>query len=277
MITIFTTLKPFRDPHISIIQRNAIQSWTRLRPKCEIILFGEDAGVADAAKEFGARHIPQVKLIENRLPLISSLFTTAQKAAAFPYLCCVSGDIIFMDDLLTTLTALRNEYAEFLAVGRRWDMNIIKPISFTQGWQEKLRSQAAKNGILHGYSGIDYFLFPKGLYKKIPDLIVGRSGWDNWMIFNARKRGIPVIDITQRATVVHQEHDLPGTRDQAIRFTDELAKKNLELAGGYGNLLTIRDATFLLTPRGLRRNWYGAVSASYPWRLLLAAKRKIQH
>ena len=52
MITIFTIPKPFKG-HINTIQRNAIQSWMQLKPECEIILFGDDYGVSDIAKEFG--------------------------------------------------------------------------------------------------------------------------------------------------------------------------------------------------------------------------------
>lgn len=54
MITIFSTPKPFRG-HFEIIQRNAIQSWLRLRPGCEIILLGNDEGTA----EFNLRHVAE--------------------------------------------------------------------------------------------------------------------------------------------------------------------------------------------------------------------------
>src|SRR5215470_320731 len=59
MLTIFATPKPFRD-HIAVIQRNAIRSWTLLRPACEIILMGNDEGTADIAAEFGVRYVPEV-------------------------------------------------------------------------------------------------------------------------------------------------------------------------------------------------------------------------
>jgi hypothetical protein len=53
MLTIFTIPKPFRG-HIEVIQRNAIESWLRLRPQCEIILCGDDPGVAEAASEYSS-------------------------------------------------------------------------------------------------------------------------------------------------------------------------------------------------------------------------------
>ena len=39
MLTLFAVPKPFRD-HTAMIQRNAITSWTLLRPHPQIILFG---------------------------------------------------------------------------------------------------------------------------------------------------------------------------------------------------------------------------------------------
>ena len=50
MFTIFTIPKPFQG-HIGTIQRNAIQSWTLLHPRPEIILFGSEAGTAQVAAE----------------------------------------------------------------------------------------------------------------------------------------------------------------------------------------------------------------------------------
>jgi len=59
MLTIFATPKAFRG-HIDVIQRNAIKSWTLLSINPEIILFGDDEGTPEVAREFGLQHIPAV-------------------------------------------------------------------------------------------------------------------------------------------------------------------------------------------------------------------------
>lgn len=51
-LTIFAVPKPFRG-QIGIIQRNAIQSWTKLKLRPEIILLGNDEGTQEIAREFG--------------------------------------------------------------------------------------------------------------------------------------------------------------------------------------------------------------------------------
>ena len=59
LITLFSAPKPFTNPHIAMIQRNAIKSWTLL-PDVEVILLGEEEGLAEAAQELGVKHMPHV-------------------------------------------------------------------------------------------------------------------------------------------------------------------------------------------------------------------------
>src|SRR5438045_1218659 len=99
MFTIFTTAKPFKD-HVGIIQRNALRSWSLLQPKCEIILLGDDEGAAEAAADFGAKHIPDVQRSDQGIPLISDIFRVAQSEATYPWLCFLNADIILMQDFM---------------------------------------------------------------------------------------------------------------------------------------------------------------------------------
>lgn len=73
MLTPFSIPKPFRG-HIGIIQTNAIQSWTLLRPSCEIILFGNEEGTGYIADRFRILHVPEVESNEYGTPLLNSMF-----------------------------------------------------------------------------------------------------------------------------------------------------------------------------------------------------------
>src|SRR5467141_3820646 len=99
MLTLFAIPKAFTG-HIGIIQRNAIRSWTLLRPQCEIILFGDDEGTADVAEEFGIRHIPQVERNEFGTPLVNDMFEKAQNLGSHELCCFVNSDIILMNDFM---------------------------------------------------------------------------------------------------------------------------------------------------------------------------------
>jgi hypothetical protein len=88
----------------------------------------------------------------------------------------------------------------------------------------------------------------------LPDFAVGRAGWDNWMICNARKHNWRVIDATPSVMIVHQNHDyahLPGGKPHySAPETDE----NIRLAGGEPAIrYTILDATHCLVDGKLVR------------------------
>lgn len=62
-VTIFSLPKAFGG-HTGMIQHNAVQSWMRMEPKAEIILMGNDPGVAEYAAQWGLRHCPDIKCNE---------------------------------------------------------------------------------------------------------------------------------------------------------------------------------------------------------------------
>ena len=99
LITLFSAPKPFTNPHIAMIQRNAIRSWTLL-PDVEVILLGEEEGLAEAARELGVRHIPHVARNANGTPLISSMFQLAREHSTGDLLCIINADMILMPDFV---------------------------------------------------------------------------------------------------------------------------------------------------------------------------------
>ena len=253
MLTFFTIPKAFRG-HIDIIQRNAIRSWQLLEPRCEVLLMGDDPGTAEVAEEFGVRNIANVAKNSAGTPLVSSVFAKAQAAASHSRLCYVNADIILMSDFLQAVCSATLKNSRSLLVGRRWDVDIREPFNFSQGWENRLKAYLSQHGKLHGHSGIDYFVFPNGLWPEIPPFAIGRGSWDNWLIYQAKTEGALVIDLTREARVAHQNHDYAHIRDATgSLFMGVEATRNLGLAGGYSHLYTLTDASHELTSRGIRR------------------------
>src|SRR5512145_3128572 len=100
VLTIFTAPKPFTNPHIALIQRNAIRSWLALGPQVEVILIGEEEGLAEVAAEYGVRHLTNVERNANGTPLVSSMFALARQYSTSPLLACVNADILLMPDFV---------------------------------------------------------------------------------------------------------------------------------------------------------------------------------
>jgi hypothetical protein len=250
LITLFSAPKPFSDPHIAMIQRNAIKSWTLLE-EMDIILLGEETGLAEVARELGVRHIPHVKCNENDTPLISSMIQLARENSQSELLCIINADMILMPDFLEAARGSRRLRDEFVLLSQRWDLDITQLIEFTEGWENRLRSTVHNQGELHRPAGSDFFLFPRTCYTNIPDFAIGRAGWDNWMIYKARREKWTVIDCTPSVMIVHQNHDyshLPGAKPH---YEHPDTNENIRLAGGQANIrYTILDATHQLTAKG---------------------------
>jgi hypothetical protein len=262
MITIFSCPKPFRG-HIDIIQRNGIKSWMMLRPTPEIFLMGNEEGTAQISKEFGIDYIAELEHNEFGTPLVNDLFAKAEKAARNPLMCYVNTDIILMSDFLPAVQMTYQETHGSLIVGRRWDLNIIEPLDFSINWEQELLNLLAQKGKLHVETAIDYFVFPKGLWDTIPPFALGRTMWDNWLIYSVRSKKTPVTDVSEVTTVIHQDHEYahyPGG-EEALWLGEE-ARKNRELGGGYAHAYDLRDTTHKLTKKGLKRKLFAPLLAS---------------
>lgn len=246
LITLFSAPKPFTDPHIATIQRNAIKSWTLL-PDVEVILLGEETGLTEAARELGVTHIQNVKRNENGAPLISSMFQLAREHGQGDLLCIVNADMILMPDFVEMAKQVSILKKEFVALSQRWDLDVTQPLDFATGWQNCLRSTVHGQGQLHRPAGSDFFLFPRSSFLEVPNFTIGRAGWDNWMIYKARHEGWPVIDCTPSVMIVHQNHDyshLPGGKSH---YDHPDTNENIRLAGGQANVrYTILDSTHQL-------------------------------
>lgn len=250
LLTLFSAPKPFTDPHIATIQRNAIRAWTLL-PDTQVLLLGEEAGLAEAAAQLGVTHLPGVGHNPAGTPLISSMFELARRASESPLLCIVNADMLLMNDFVEAAARSIRWREEFVLLSQRWDLDIREPLDFKAGWQTRLRGQVREHGSLHRPAGSDFFLFPRACYQDVPDFAIGRAGWDNWMIHRARQARWPVVDCTPSVTIVHQNHDyrhLPG--GQSHHNLPE-THENTRLAGGEAAVrYTILDATHRLVEDG---------------------------
>ena len=253
MLSIFSVPKPFLG-HIGIIQRNAILSWSRLYPACEIILCGDEPGTKEIAAQVKAKYIPDIARNEYGTPLLDSMFDHATCTASHRLMCYVNADIILPSESIHAVQRIR--FRQFLMVGQRWDLDLREPWDFDgPDWEERLHRYVADNGVLHPPSGSDYFVFPRDSeIGRLPPFSVGRPGWDNWLIYHARSLRIPVIDATPMVTVVHQNHGY-GHVPNKVGETWEgpEADYNRDLIGSWDRAFTLADANWVLTSEGPRR------------------------
>jgi hypothetical protein len=89
-------------------------------------------------------------------------------------------------------------------------------------------------------SGTDYFVFPSSLYEAVPAFVLGRPGYDNWLLWFALDQGASLVNATADVLVVHQLH----TSQTTMKSVE--AEYNRHLAGWWPLTYTPADATHTL-------------------------------
>lgn len=283
-ITIFTSPRPFNDPHIATIQRNGIKSWLQLRPRPQVLLVGNEDGVADVARELDVTHVPEVATTEYGMPLRDSMHTLAHRYARNDLVCLINADMIVLSRNLYECIR-RIPFTRYAAVGRRFDLDVDWLISFeSEQWRDELERLRVCSGILHGPSAVDYVLYQKAIDPPIlPPFPMHLSGWDGWFLFQCKRRRIPVVNMHTEVTVIHQNHESADSAHAKLRVwqRDASAREVLRRAGGFSNRATLREADYVFRDGEMRRpkGIYAALSRLVrfkPYRLALGAKRWLE-
>jgi hypothetical protein len=257
-LTILSTPKAFRGI-FAVIQRNAIESWTHLTPRPDIILFGTDEGTAEICAELGITHVPEVASTAEGTPLISDMFLQGQALATTPVVCWSNADVIYTDRLLDAARTVAARTTPAYVVGQRTDIDQLEPLPFGAGWQDRLTARAEADGERKPLNWIDYFMFTRGLFPELPPFAIGRPGYDPWLIWRAADLGADVIDATTYVPAIHQRHDYShvGTREDA--FNGAEAKQNAAIVDDWRHYHSIAYATLafdadgaVVPARGLR-------------------------
>ena len=258
LLTIFSAPKPCTNPHIAMIQQNAVSSWKALGERVEVVLIGNEAGISELAAGASVTHIPEVACNSWGTPLISDMFLQARIINDSPLMACVNSDILLLPDFMETAQNALIQLKGFLLVGRRYDLALSEYIVSSAGWGSRLEEKISKEGRLHPPGGSDYFIYPRDCFQDIPDFAIGRAGWDNWMIYEARQRGWKVIDATGSIHVVHQDHDYSHLAGGEAHYRHPETEANVRLAGGKRTIFTLGDAQLCVKDGQIlpiRRTW----------------------
>lgn len=277
MLTIFALPLPFKDKD-AFIQRNAIGSWMRLRPQPEILLLGDDDGVAEYAEEHGLRHIPGVAKNELNRYSCDSIFELGQEHASNDLMMYIDADIILTGESMHAIRMVADEYEKFLVVGYRKGVQFSRDIDFDLTWEHRLHQSVThagkdfrpkQRGGTGGGAGSDYFVFPRGLIKDMPPFTVGKGHWDGWKMWYAKQQGATLIDASEVIYAVHQNH--PWRKWN----TGPAMPANYKLTNGNADTLWTKDADIVLTDAWLdkRRPFLSIVTRCYKRPKMLAKNR----
>eukprot|EP00667_Euglena_gracilis_P004031 EG_transcript_4045 len=278
--TIFSAPKPMTDPHIAMIQTNAIRSWAALRPRPHILIFGPEEGLDRLAATVGARHIPKVKLLDEKsrgvhsskpvtpAPAMGSLFYQAMNIATTKSLVFINGDILLPPVMGDLMMCVNNATDRFLLLSHRYRMWIREYINFSNpewymdsfGKCDKPDAPKSCSWVRDSSRAVDYFGFTRLTWSKVRllEFAIGRPAYDNWLVSKAALAGTPVISATEVMRALHQNHNYKHITAAAASAESQITGKNYELfmnplADYNRRIIAFKEKEGLLVVRGDQR------------------------
>jgi hypothetical protein len=213
------------------------------------VLIGDDPGAREAAAEFGTDWVPDVARTEFGTPFLDAVFAAAEERARFDVLCYVNADIIFPTTFGAAIQAVAESLRRFLVVGHSWNVDVHEYLAGDREWTEALARRALAEGQRRISYAMDFFGFRRATLGRIPPFVVGRPGWDNWMVYRARLRAMPVVDVSDAVVAVHQRHDyshVPAATGP--KWAGPETEHNWQFVAHQQQKFSLADATHRLVP-----------------------------
>jgi len=234
-ITILTSCAPFVEGR-KVEQETALHSFAAVND-AEVIVLGDDAGVAEICSEYGFKHISDLPIgeyigIENGGGiLMGPAFEAALEVLTGEYVFFINADNILVPteyssqgDLGDFLDRIAHDtYHDFCAWNRRHEWpdyhEAYAEDDVTARYTAALDRYCCATGepLQQIKYGIDLYLWPVHLFEKLPKLPFAIDGWcyDVWLGYESYKLSknvfylkglIDTVHPTHPDTSYHQEH-----------------------------------------------------------------------
>lgn len=247
---------------------NTFSMLGRLVPRINSIIFTDQPEVVELALSAGNNILPITKTNVFGMPVLSQMFIQAMEYSSSFFYGFTNGDMLYPRyDLIRNLDIIKGliEQGELdgnvLIIGSR--RNVLYLSEYIVQSDEDIYGLAEK-GELHRPDAQDFLFVTRTSFDWhiVPDFVVGRPAYDNWLVDFAYHRDYTVIDLTQTLVVIHQT-GADGTTASHWSAHGLDKKWNYQLARGRLDHGTIEFAQFV---SGFREYKRGDTRARY-WTL----------
>ncbi|GAB1609618.1 uncharacterized protein LOC115217495 [Argonauta hians] len=231
IITMFTSWEDNETKYI--VHNNTVSNWAGLKKYVNIIIFTNSSQYKKLCEDAGWTVYPITHYAAGGAPVLKSMFLKAMKEFNTTFYAFANGDILFEDGLIDTLfmvmedMSLDNASNPLLLIGRRTN---VKHLSRKDAATHKsLRGVVRQKGRLFLANAEDYFITNRNYpWKDIPNLVIGRPAYDNWLVAHARRSNFTVVDGTDTILAVHQTTNAgnwEGHKRKFSNYNDVLLRK----------------------------------------------------
>ncbi len=237
IITLFTTLRDVKAR--KRLHNQTLGNWASLAPAVLPVLYlmpSDSKYWTCRATELGWK-LEKVPRTRGGVPTVKDMFNVTSQKYPSPFIGFANADNMFGNSLVETLVDLTQNNKGLLhdrmslIVGRRRGIKDIK-INDTSG--DYVDAIAPRLKLYPSYAQ-DYFLFGSGgkfYWDRVPDFVVGRIGYDNWLVVMAQRWNISLIDGTQTLHNLHQE-GTDGRESGRLQNEGKNKLLNYEVAGNF--------------------------------------------
>jgi hypothetical protein len=216
MITFITAFKKFKSPY-DMIQQSAMYSWAinsipviapnnevGLKEKCPDIAFIE--GVK-RARELG---------YSNQSPIVSDLIAKALPLIKTEMVAFINSDVIITKDFVQKLEQIIDKYGyDIFMIGSRYNIQLNYHVNSPETYDKVLAEpRAPYDPSTSSEIFISSKFFFRRIAKEMPEFIMGRYCWDNWLHLFGELNVPKKLNCTQALPVLHCEHGYAHIKNQ---------------------------------------------------------------
>ncbi|KAK3599735.1 hypothetical protein CHS0354_037207 [Potamilus streckersoni] len=229
LLTLFTTWLESKDKYT--VHNLTSVNWLSLRPLIIPVVFTNETSLAEECSQKGWRVLPVRATAAQGAPVLKYMYLDVMKRFDSNFYAFANSDILFTDKLVETLSDILKNDSSFkghtLIIGKRTNVdNLTKSEGSSLS---ALESVSKKRGKSFGTYAEDYFITSASYpWKDIPDIVIGRRAYDNWLVLNARRMKHRVLDASETILAVHQTTkagNFEGWKHQGTNYNHKLLVK----------------------------------------------------
>ena len=224
LLTLFTTWNDNGEKYV--VHNLTVRNWLLLRPFVIPVIFTNNQGIAIECKRNGWSVFPVRVAAADGMPVLKYMYEDVMTAYNTTFYAYSNSDILYTDTLIDTLVSYAYSNDGFLytdsltdtpvpliksnvlqkpvmIIGRRTN---VENVTGQEGstWKE-ITLVARERGKLFQVNAEDYFITTKIYpWKDIAEVVIGIRAYDNWLVYNARRKKHTLVDATSTILAVHQ-------------------------------------------------------------------------
>ena len=272
LLTLFTTFKISEKRRK--INENTLRYWSALRPAIQPALYyteRDDVTFLKEARDLGWLTY-KAPAVREGIPVLKDMFAFARDKFATKslFLGYANSDILFTSQLVELLNFVAQVKwpgrpdNRVILFGKRSDI-YVKDLGIlgTNLTEENIRKSHVSLNEDMSFA-LDYFIMSPNTFpfENLPPFIVGKPGWDNYLVAMGLKLKIKTMDCSQAMTVLHQVTS--GDEYDVSWFSDNVCYNRLLVEPFYFGNGRSECADYFLT---------SATTASHLRRNKIAASR----